>query len=252
MAVDGEHVYVVHTVLERYLYGDLEFTKSDDGGTTWALPKKLGKGVGNCVATDGTGRIHVAWGNDVEHEVQYRSSSDGGETWSAQMRVGETGPSADLFADSVSLIIGCATDKSGTHVHLVWTGDTGSGSWDVWTAHSGDGGSTWDAPVRVNDDPGSAHQVRAWIAVDQKGAVHTAWSDWRTGGSRPWASWSIDHGATWSKNEQISQGTASESGPDYNGLAVSPAGEVGFAWADDRHQQTGVDVWFSRRKFVAP
>ena len=50
-------------------------------------------------------------------------------------------------------------------VYVNWI-DTRNGDPDVFVAASRDGGTTWEAPVRVNDDPKGAVQMFTWMAVD--------------------------------------------------------------------------------------
>jgi hypothetical protein len=247
LAADGDRVVIAWTVLDRYLFGDVMAVRSTDGGATFGPRVKLGQGVGTCVTFDARGRVHVAWGHDVRHEVQHVRSLDGGATWSAPRAVAPTGPSFAL-PDDTALIIGCAADGTGDHVYLAWTGDLGGGSFDVWAAHSPDGGATWSAPVRVNDDRAGIRHTRSWIGVDAvSGDVVMAWIDTRSGAPRAYSSRSRDHGTTWDANELISDGGGGVAASDYNGLAVSRTGEVGYAWTDDRDPATKLDVYFAKR-----
>ena len=254
VAADGDHVVVVWTILpDHYLDGDLMITQSADGGATWGEATQIGQGIGACVVIDEAQRIHVAWGRDLSGvgsggTVHYRSSSDGGVQWSDVRDVADTGTGG--LPDDTSLIIGCATDRAGDNVYLSWTGNRDGTSLDTWVAHSPDAGATWDAPVRVNDDAGDARQTRGWIGVDGTGQVHAAWIDYRSGSARAYASRSRDQGHTWDDNEIISDGDGVDSAQDYNGLAISPEDEVGFAWTDDRDRETGMDVYFTKRIVV--
>src|SRR5262249_60621882 len=65
LAVDGDLVILAWTVLERFGYGDLTVTVSQDGGLSFGPPTLLGKGIGVCLAIDGAGRVHLAAGNDL-------------------------------------------------------------------------------------------------------------------------------------------------------------------------------------------
>src|SRR6185436_20012597 len=38
---------------------------------------------------------------------------------------------------------------------------------DIWLSKSIDGGNTWTAPNKVNDDNSGRHQIMTWMALDQ-------------------------------------------------------------------------------------
>jgi hypothetical protein len=77
---------------------------------------------------------------------------------------------------------------------------------DVMFSRSTDGGQTWSAPVRVNDDPTtSAWQWFGTMSVAPNGRIDVVWLDTRndaTGGyqSELFYSYSTDAGVTWSPN----------------------------------------------------
>jgi len=79
---------------------------------------------------------------------------------------------------------------------------------DVMFARSTDGGSSWSAPVRVNDDPGtSAYQWFGTMSVAPNGRIDAVWLDSRDdpGGydSALYYAYSEDGGVTWSANEAL-------------------------------------------------
>lgn len=86
----------------------------------------------------------------------------------------------------------------------------GSDPQDVMIAHSGDGGLSWDPPVRVNDDqPGNgAWQWFGTMDVAPNGRIDVIWNDTRDSGqfniSELWYSFSQDGGQTWSPNVPVS------------------------------------------------
>src|SRR5207237_9427077 len=115
-----------------------------------------------------------------------------------------------------------ATDHNSTAIYRIASDHDGRHS----NAHGA-------APVKVNDDTGTASQFFSWIGVDQKsGDVAVSWYDTRNDTDATpndevqyFAAISHDGGAHWSKNVQVSDGT-SQGGKigggdlgDYTGLA---------------------------------
>ena len=81
---------------------------------------------------------------------------------------------------------------------------------DVMFARSTDGGTTWSAPVRVNDDPtnNGAWQWFGTMSVAPTGRIDVIWNDTRNdpaaNESEVYYSYSEDAGVTWSDNEPVS------------------------------------------------
>ena len=64
-------------------------------------------------------------------------------------------------------------------IYLNWIDERG-GDLDVFVSASRDGGRTWPAPVRVNDDPKGSTQMFTWMAVDPvDGALNLVFHDRR-------------------------------------------------------------------------
>jgi hypothetical protein len=64
-------------------------------------------------------------------------------------------------------------------VYVNWI-DERNGDADVFVSASRDGGKTWSAPVRVNDDPKGFAQMFTWLAVDPvDGSLNVVFHDRR-------------------------------------------------------------------------
>ena len=123
-----------------------------------------------------------------------------------------------------------AWDRSGGRhagrVYAIWTQEVQNESddMDIMLQRSDDGGATWSAARRLDDDRGRNSQVNPAIAVDQaSGAVAASWYDARNdlgrGGAgdtdgvpnddvQVWATYSTDGGRTFAPNFQVSRGTS--------------------------------------------
>jgi BNR/Asp-box repeat protein len=162
---------------------------------------------------------------------------------------------------SVDAEVGLAWDRTGGphsgRVSLVYTREqpNESDDTDVYLRHSDDGGATWSAAVRVNDDATTNSQFLPKIALDATtGDLAVVWYDSRndlgTGGpgdtdgianddAQLWGAFSTNGGASFGPNIQISAGTSNshDSGNgidygDYTGLSFH-AGTAHPAWSDN-------------------
>jgi hypothetical protein len=106
------------------------------------------------VVSDATGHLVFAYeGATIDggpQRVYISSSSDGGRTWTAGQPVSVNGENAT----------GPRLASSGGGNVRMWYMQTSGGddpdAWNVWYRTSTDGGSTWSAPVKLNDAPGGA------------------------------------------------------------------------------------------------
>ncbi len=162
---------------------------------------------------------------------------------------------------SVDAEVGLAWDRTGGphsgRVSLVYTREqpNESDDTDVYLRHSDDGGATWSAAVRVNDDATTNSQFLPKISLDPTtGDLAVVWYDSRndlgTGGTGDtdgianddaqfWGAFSTNSGASFGPNIQISAGTSNshDSGNgidygDYTGLSFH-AGMAHPAWSDN-------------------
>ncbi|MDD2761101.1 MAG: hypothetical protein PHH11_12510 [Methylomonas sp.] len=83
---------------------------------------------------------------------------------------------------------------------------------DIHFIHSSDGGETWSAPLRINDDPPSRGSLQWFpmLGVAPNSRIDAVWYDTRNGtGSKPhrisqlYYSYSWDGGLTWSPNRPV-------------------------------------------------
>lgn len=126
---------------------------------------------------------------------------------------------------------------------------------DVMFAASTDGGATWSAPVRINDDStNSAWQWFGTMSVAPNGRIDVVWLDTRDdlGGfnSALYYAHSFDGGVTWSKNERLSEAFDPHLGwPRQNKIGdyfhmVSENEHAHLAWAATFNGEQ--DVYYSR------
>jgi hypothetical protein len=247
--------------------GNAVFARSTDGGATWPGPITVpGTPIWGTLAVATDGALYVAGRDPNAAGFLVGKSTDAQLAGSA--------PSFD-FVRSVSLggnlasggepnpggLLGqawVATDPTDTQtVYLLCSVDPpGPDPLDVRFARSIDGGQTWSASVRVNDDPAgtNAWQWFGTMSVAPGGRIDVVFNDTRDSGqgnvSRLYYTSSSDGGQTWATNEAVSPPFDSHLGwPNQDKLGdyyhmVSEAGVAHLAWAATFNGEQ--DVYYTR------
>jgi len=233
-AADSRHkgsVYLAWTRFDVYGVSDPEchsqvyFSRSIDGGKTFSMPFRISDTGGDCRDSDNTvegaipavgpkGEVYVVWAGPLG--LIFKKSLDGGLTFSKDKVMGPMPGGWDFSVEGLDRANGMpvtAVDLSsgpnkGT-LYVNWI-DARNGDPDVFMSSSRDGGETWSAPVRVNDDPLKNGKVQffTWMSVDPSdGSVNIVFYDRRdTEGAQTKLTLarSVDGGHTF-VNYQISQ-----------------------------------------------
>lgn len=97
---------------------------------------------------DGSGSyIFVVWDDsrDGNFEIYYKRSTNSGQNWEADTRL-TTDPAVSAIPTVTVL---------GTFVHITWV-DFRNGNPEIYYKRSTDYGSSWEAVVRLTNDPASS------------------------------------------------------------------------------------------------
>jgi len=129
-------------------------------------------------------------------------------------------------------------------------------SGDVMFAKSSDGGQTWSAPMRINNDLGTNdYQWFGTMSVSPNGRIDVIWLDTRDAPdnstlSALYYAYSLDQGETWSENEKLSDSFSPLIGwpqqqkmGDYFDM-VSDNESAHLAWANTLNGEQ--DVYYGR------
>ena len=170
---------------------------SSDFGTNWSAPLRVSDAGGNCIDEDDTvegavpavgpeGQVYLAWSGPGG--IRFDRSLDGGVTWGSDVFVSGQPGGWDFALSGIYRCNGlpvtlCDTSDSpyrGT-VYVVWSDQrVDPEDTDVFVARSTDGGSSWSAPLRVNDDPPGRHQFFPAATIDPStGVLYVAFYDRR-------------------------------------------------------------------------
>lgn len=160
------------------------FSKSLDGGATWSPALKINDVDGDCIDEDNTvegatpalgpnGEIYVSWVGP--NGIVFKRSLDQGNTWSSEISVTNVPGGWDYSIPGINRANGlpitkCDLSGGPNHgtIYVNWSDQrNGVDDTDIWLTQSSDGGDTWAAPSRVNDDPAGKQQFFTWMDIDQ-------------------------------------------------------------------------------------
>ncbi|MCP4248664.1 MAG: exo-alpha-sialidase, partial [bacterium] len=136
----------VHAV--RSVDGALTFTHD----TTVSINSGSGNGAHPIIGPDGS--WHIFWRDSYQDSLWVAHSSDRGQSWSPDRGIVDMHPLPSSMPPGfriVNLPVADANPVTATLL-VVWN-DQRFGNPDILCIRSVDGGTTWSAPIRVNDDP---------------------------------------------------------------------------------------------------
>lgn len=161
-----------------YLYfqnGSLLGTVSRDGGATWSSASVIDS-VGSNAApvVDAKGNVNVFYTGNGSIKLA-RSSNGASYAISTVANVVALQPRPAHYRAAIYPTAG--VDASG-RLYVAWADGRNNGHGnDILYTRSVNNGSTWSAPVVLNNDKGSADQLMPALAVGKDGAVNIAWLD---------------------------------------------------------------------------
>jgi hypothetical protein len=204
----------------------VSFSYSTNAGTSWTPAVALNgtppsRCSGGTIATGRDGRVYVTWAGltasppFIEDFVGFAFSTDGGATWNVTQNAydvnGITGTLPEKANIRVNGLPQIAVDNSGglrhNWLYIVTTqrnrAPAGSDP-DIILHRSTDGGATWSAGIRVNQDPINNGKIQYFpaIDVDRFGGINIIYYDDRFTSSDSAEiiyARSMDGGTTWTE-----------------------------------------------------
>lgn len=178
-------------------HSQIYFSRSIDKGKTFSMPFRISDTGGDCLDSDNTvegavpvvgtkGEVYVVWAGPKG--LVFKKSVDGGLTFARDKVIAGMPGGWDMSIKGIDRSNGMpvtgvdtsAGARRGT-IYVNWI-DERNGDPDVFLASSVDGGETWSAPARVNDDAlkNGKEQFFTWMAVDPiDGSVNIIFYDRR-------------------------------------------------------------------------
>jgi hypothetical protein len=197
--------------------------RSTNWGTTWNASQiyvSNASSQGGCpaFAPAPSTYAYAVWGQPASWQpstIWFNRSTDLGATWGTPTQILALSMSGHLPSmrpthTFPSMVVAPNGTLYLTVMHMM----QGTG-WDIAFIKSTNQGTTWSAPVRVNDDAATpnADQFDNWMCVDRFNRPHVFWTDNRAYystniyGSDIYYSYSTDGGTTWSTNERVNDVT---------------------------------------------
>ncbi|HYC93360.1 MAG TPA: pre-peptidase C-terminal domain-containing protein [Thermoanaerobaculia bacterium] len=163
----------------------------------WGTPIKVsgtettGTAIGADVKTNSTGDVFGFWPDTGSRGIYMVKSTNGGASYAAPVRIVTTYDSYDIGVPAfnnrrILIYVSGGTYRTGTtnNVYALWadlSGNTGCTTASnepgastsstcktrIWFSRSTDGGATWSARVKINDQSGLNDQFNPFIAVDE-------------------------------------------------------------------------------------
>src|SRR5881397_3116084 len=199
----------------------VQFQRSTDGGITWQTPIIIPSGP-----TDGTLDVHMNGNLFIGGEgntfscVRSSNAQIGNQTPSFDQVTQNINMGGDLSGGGINPAgldgqLFLAIDRSGGPTNnniymLASVVPPGRSTTDVMFVRSTDGGVTFSAPHKINDDPFNPSKWH-WFgtfSVAPNGRLDAVWHDTRNAAnntdSQLFYSWSTDAGVTWAPNVAVS------------------------------------------------
>jgi hypothetical protein len=255
---------------------------------SWQTPiqvsgaESTGTAIGCDVKSNAFGDVYSFWPTTTNRKVFVVKSTNGGVSYGAPIQIATTFDAFDIGVPSFNtrrpfIYISGGTYRTASKdlVYATWTDLTGAAGCTsaanepganvastcktrIWFSRSTNGGTTWSAPVMLNNQASLNDQFSQWMVVDETtGALSIIYQDTVGDAGRKksdvWYQSSFDDGVTWLPAVQVTTAQTDEtvaganSGNqygDYNGLS-GYAGIFFPSWTD-RRANLREEIWTAK------
>ncbi len=256
-AVDGNNVYVTWTRFDP-IASPIVFKRSTNGGASFdpivaVSDPPNNQDQGSQVAVGPGGVIYAAWEHffgtiqNPQYRILFDKSTNGGVSFGGDTQVTTITeihsplPNKGFRVNSFPYM---AVDKNNGNIYITWN-DNRSGNSDILFVRSINGGTTWSAPIKVNDDSTSNDQFFPAISVDQSnGKINIVFYDTRNDPGNHmmdlYYAESTDGGLTFYPNQRV---TTTSFNPNNDGFDGGFIGDyIGLGSGTKNHHPVWTDT----------
>ena len=225
---------------------DIYYANSTDGGLSFNPTLRVNNdatGVEQfrpAIAVGPDRSVYAVWDDPRNGgrggDIYFSRSSNLGGTWAPNIFVNDD--TGNVPQDNAAI----AVNPAGS-IFMTWSDSRNANiAPDIYATRSTNGGATFAANMKVNDESTAVWQGFPSVAAIE-GKVQIAWTDsrnWGSSGFDVYTASSVD-GVVWGSNMKVNDDTIPGNDQTLASVAVNPGGDVFATWSDER--VTGQDVF---------
>jgi len=267
LAVHGSDIYVGFNHEEQFLVAASHDYAQNFSSVTVNPSADPGWSLAGGATVDPAGNVYFSWTAYASRNLSARPvniyvsrSPDGGRSWNTVLLdVSSAAPDCSAQACEEGFLgaqVALASDAAGT-VYALWNaGYDNGGPERIYFSSSTSGAENWSLKTDVSTAGDQVEHCFPALAAGAAGDVRIAWMDKRSSLWNVFERSTINGGATWSAETQITgpvhgydyirpEGLLFPFG-DYFSIAIDNAGNTHLVWGEGRNYRSPGSIWYSR------